>query len=432
MKVLICFYEIQDFGGILNNQEGLYKGLLELGHKVKVVALHWKESVKPNTSSKGIEDSAFGGKLDYQMGWTRMERFAYKGAANLKRWKEYASKFDLIIWQIPVPPKGKGNEGNLDWLELYNVPVKQIAYVHDGNMIKSYPHIYCIVKHLTGAAGTHPCSYHSLAHLPVQRALAFTAQVDIEKRIRAADEANKKRSGWFSLQTFKAWKHVDDIIRAVPFMGDYPKILAGGGIEYYYMTSKEKIKPEYDGIWYEAECAGLDYRGWVTNARREKILHKSACLIDPSWSISYAKLGDHMNRVVIDALIAGAAPIARNLGVATNKKGIGELFKPDENYFMIPYNATPKEFAQHVDHYVSPDFRANRAMVVNTGRQLLKYWDYRVVAQTFIDLSRGQRAGYYYNVSVGKHNKVIESSGNYLRDHFFNDKPIKQRKLVGG
>lgn len=447
MKVLICFFDINDFGGILNNQEALYKGLLELGHSVENVFLYWKPSVKPGTSERGIEESLFGGKLDYEVGWTRMPRFAYRGKENIERWKEYASKFDLIIWQIPVPPKTKESQGNMDWLELYNVPVKQIVYVHDGNMLKSYPHIYSIVKHLTGAVGVHPCAYNSLARLPVKRAMALSPQMNIKARIKAADAAKKKRDGWFSLQTIKVWKHVDDVVRAVPHMGTYRKILAGKGLHYHYMTSLEKIKPEYiiqrgrdpdidekligERIWDTAIKYGMKHIGWVNNEQREAKLHRACCLIDPSWALSLARLGDHFNRVVIDGIIGGAAPIARNLGVATNDEGIGELFKPDVNYLMIPYDATPKEFAQMVDEYVDPSFKKNRErMIAETRTHLLPHFDYLKTAQTFIDLAKGETmAGYYkkqLDVSAGTFHRKTAFAGKALVEEFFNDNPKKE------
>lgn len=442
MRILICFYEINNFGGILLNQEALHRGLTELGHKVETVCLYWKDSVKPNSSSKGTEESVIGGHYDYEVGWTRMPRFAYKGKENLKRWKGHASKFDLIIWQIPVPSKAKEMQGNIDWLELYNVSVKQIAFVHDGNMLKQYPHIYAIADHLTGVVGVHPCAYHSLAKLPVPRAMAFSPQADIKQRMEAAHKTKKERSGWFSLQTFKAWKHVDDIVRAVPYMaGGYNKILAGAGIHHYYMTSKDKLLPEYQvnreadpdcsksqvgkRIWDLALDGGLDYRSWVTNEQRETILHSAVALIDPSWSISYAHIGDHFNRVVVDGIIAGAVPIARDFGVSTNEEGNGELFKHGVNYYMIKHDATPKEFASLVDMYVGPTFKKDRTAVLEAGRELLSHFDYRVTAQTFIDLANGKPAGFYKNISKGKYHRKTAFAGKYLVENFFNDQPSK-------
>lgn len=446
MRILIAFYEINNFGGILNNQEALYKGLLELGHTVENVCLFWKSSVKPGTSAKETEESAFGGHMDYEVGWTRMPRMAYKGAENIQRWKDYASKFDLIIWQIPVPSKEKGNIGNLDWIELYDIPVKQIVYVHDGNLLKGYPHIYQVVEKLTGAIGVHPCAYNSLAKLPLPRAMAFSPQMNIKERIAAANAAKKRRDGWFSLQTFKAWKHVDDIVRAVPYMGNYPKILAGCGIHYYYMTSQDKLRPEYivsrdrdpdvsaefigERIWNLALTRGMKYKSWVTSERREKILHKSAALIDPSWALNYARIGDHFNRVVIDGIIGGAVPIARNLGVATNEEGRGELFKPNENYFMIPYNTTPREFAAHVNEFLHPMNKQTRERMVEDARtHLVPHFDYRKTAQAFIDLANGRPAGYKSQlpeVSKGKYNRKAAFASRALIEEFFNGNPSKE------
>ena len=413
-------------------------GLRELGHQVRVRCLYWKDSVTKNASAKTTEPSVLGGHIDYETGWTRMKRIAYKGDENLKRWKEFASSFDLIIWQIPVPSKARSNEGNMDWIELYNIPVKQIVYVHDGNLLKMYPHIYRIADQLTGAVGVHPCAYHSLKRLPVVRAMAFSPQMEIKERMQAADSAKKKRSGWFSLQTFKAWKHVDDIVRAVPYMGGYRKVLAGRGMHYHYMTSPEKMPPEYRGdrrldpdipkafigrpIWEIALDYEMRHMGWVTNEQRETVLHSAATLIDPSWAHMYAKIGDHFNRVVIDALIGGAAPIARNLGVSTNEEGIGELFKPNKNYFMIPYNTTPREFAEACNDYNSDLMKGKRGDIVKEGRKLLKHFDYRVTAQTFIDMAEGKPAGYYRDKAMGRYDRRTDFAGRDLISTFFEPK----------
>jgi hypothetical protein len=309
-----------------------------------------------------------------------------------------------------VPSKNRQNAGNTDWLALYDVDVPQIAYVHDGNMWEAYPWLYAVKHRLTGAVGVHPCAYHSLQWLPVPRAMAFSPQMNIAERIKAADES-EQRSGWCAFQTFKAWKRVDELVRAVPHMQNKErKLLGGGGLHYYYLTSKDKLKPEYlagrardpdlpaawtgQRIWELALTAGMDYTDYVQNAERDKHLRRARFLIDASWSKKYASIGDHFNRTAVEALISGAIPIARNLGVATNERGDGEFFKADLNYLMIPWDATPKEFAAYVDQFAAIKESDRRAILEN-GRALLPLFDYRRTAQAFIDLAQGKPAGIY-------------------------------------
>ncbi|HEV8493863.1 MAG TPA: hypothetical protein VGR76_16415, partial [Candidatus Angelobacter sp.] len=71
MKILITFYALNDLGGIINNQEGLYAGLRELGHTVEVKELHWKDKILKSTAdtSKKLVGT-MGMKYDQRGGWT--------------------------------------------------------------------------------------------------------------------------------------------------------------------------------------------------------------------------------------------------------------------------------------------------------------------------------------------------------------------------
>lgn len=416
MKILIAFFDLNNPGGIINNQEALYSGLVELGHSVQVRNLYWKTGLhRAPRTRRALEqqESVMGTTYDQQVGWRWPDsmRFAYKGKSNIARWKEYASKFDLIIWQIPCPTMRKEERGNSDWPELYNVPVKQIIYIHDGNMVDSYPWIYQVVPHLTAAMGVHVCAYNSLANLPLPRAMAHSGQMNIGERIALADSSTN-RNGWCSFQTFKGWKHVDDIVRAVPYMeNSYRKVLGGGGIHYYYMTSKDKVKDEYlvnrkkdpdalpslygKRIWELALEAGMQYVGYQGNELRDLYIRRSKFLIDPSWSKLFSKQGDHYNRTMVEGIISGAAPIGRSWGTVASETGQGVLFKAGVHFVMIPHKTTPRKFAQMVDDAIHMPEHERRQMV-EEGREIVReHFDYLKVAQAFIDLAEGRPAGVF-------------------------------------
>ena len=438
MKILIAFHDLMDLGGIINNQEDLYAGLEELGHEIRTVKLVWKNSVNSRgpQSLDGLVKGKQGMYLSQKKGWVWHPKniIPYKSPTLISRWKDLASAYDLIIWQIPVPSKNKNNKGNSDWLKLYDVPVKQIAYVHDGNFPDRYPWLYAIRKHLTGIGATHPCGYHSLAGIDVPRALFFTSQADQEER-RGVDYINR-RPCWFSLQTFKGWKRVDDLVRAVPYMkmeGD--KRLAGGGIQWYYMTSKDKVKKDYlcslkkdpdlpaflegERIWERAVESGLNYLGYIQNEQREIELSCSRFLIDPSWSKKFGAFGDHPNRVSIDAIINGAVPIARDMGIAGAEGGDGEFFKADKNFVMIPWNATPKEFAEIVDDTMHMGENKFTDILVE-GRKIAALWDNRTVAQHFIDMAEGKPCGVHKKQQdVGIFSKKIHLKSQEVLENFF-------------
>lgn len=411
MRILIALHKIMDLGGIINHCEGLGIGLKDLGHEVDFKLLIWSHSYSPRESERGNEDSVFGMQYEQSGGWVwnRSNIIPYAGEKNIASWKEQAEAYDLVIWAIPVPSKNKQSIGNTDWIELYDINVKQIVVVHDGNFEDGYPWLYLVKDRITAAIGVHPCAYNSLSAIDIPRALIFNPQAGISERINSRPSYDRS-CGWLSLQTFKAWKRVPELVAAVPFMKTCdPMLLCGRGIDYHYLTSKDKCK--YPGIWDHAIDSGMIYSPHISNGRREELLHEVRVLIDPSWNRKYAGIGDHFNRVVVDGIIGGACPIARNLGISTNEEGIGEVFVADENYIMIPWDASPNEFAEIVEETVnSPDLCER---IVSSGRSLLPYFEASYVAQCFIDASNldgsrmfkkemreGNHSDYLYNQSV--------------------------------
>lgn len=447
MKVLLLLYDIQDMGGIINTQEALYQGFLELGHKVAVRRLEWKlEATKTKedlTPGGEVEPSLLGGTMDQRYGNRTIKHFAYKGKENLKRWYEFASKFDLIIWQTPVAPRSKSNSGNLDWIELYKVPVKQVLYIQDGNMWKTYPYINEITKYVRGGAGTQLCAYNTLERLPIPRAFIPPPQIDIAKRIALADKRTKERDGWLCLQTFKAWKHVDSVVRAIPYMDDYSKLLAGGGIEQRYMTSKTKVKDHYRvvrsldpdcalkdrgrPIWDVAVEHGMDYLGFISSVKRDKLLLKVKALLDPSWSQSYVNIGgDYFNRTAAEAAILGTALIAVDIAIGPN--GYGTLYKAEQNYLPISHEASPLELGELINTYMSPEFNKTRIRTIEKNRETLPIYEPTYAAQAFIDLAKGKEAGYFKINAPGKRDPVFVAEGTKVMKELFGGEKKKPKR----
>ena len=419
MKILCAFHDIQDPGGITNHQEHLTLGLRSLGHTVEARLLVWRISTQGARSAPSRGKAQTMGELgmlyDQQFGWfwPREKRFAYAGNINIAAWQRYASQFDLVIWQIPTVTQRKDQVGNSDWVKLYDLPetTRQIAVVHDGNLPDAYPWIYAVAPRLTGIVGVHPCGYTHALKVPVPCALIPNPHWNIAERMRVDDgtmDTGAQRTGWFSCQTFKGRKHVADIIRAVPHMTTERKIMAGGGIEYHYMTSQTKVKPAYVTsrdldpdctletlgipIWDVAVRSGMNWCGYLTNEERDYQLEQSRFMIDPSWSKKYSRTGDHFNRTPIEGIIAGCVPIARNLGVSTNEAGVGLLFKPDENYVMVPHDATPRQFAGIVDEACAMP-EGHRQAMLHAGREMLSVFDARYVAQCYVDLAERRETG---------------------------------------
>ena len=446
MKIAVTMYPLDNLGGIVSNVENQLWGLKELGHEVDFYLLSWQDKfVKPKYTDKELiaepKGSWYQGCLyaAHQMkGWNfPLERkIPYKGEKNLKEAKRILSKYDLIIWQIPVPTRQKQNRGNTDWIELYKANKVNIAYSHDAHLIGNYPYIYEIKDYLTGIASTNVASYYGNRIGGVQKALIFSSH-NLSKMKRRFDY-DKRRDGFLSLQTFKTWKHVEDLIRALPYMRPPMQMyVAGGGREQAYMTSKDKCKPEYYcsrkydpdltekmennhfTIWNMAVVSGMKWLGWITPEQRDDLLLRHKCLIDPSWNLNFAKKGDHFNRVFTDACIMGTIPIGRNYGISTNAEGQGIIFKAGYNYIMIPHDATPKEFASVVnDAQNLPSVRWRK--IVRRNYRLAENFDRKHCAQQFINLAQGKKAGYFQDRKVlsSTDPEIVKGSQKMLKEFF--------------
>lgn len=410
MKILITFFPIDDMGGIINHHEQLCAGLKELGHTVTTKMLVWRDDV-PRSMAGGTDQWGHSGlQFDQRRGfsWQPKDMIAYRGPENLKWWKEYASGFDLIIWQVAVPTKRAENRGNTDWIGLYDVDVPQVAVIHDGNFLDSYPWLHLVGRGLTGLACVHDCAFNSARHINVPSALILNP-FDLSVASPITKETfQARRPGFLSVQTFKSWKRVPELCAAMPHMGNIQKILAGKGIDYYYLTSKDKCK--YPGVWGAAIEAGMDYRGVISNEQRDATLRSVTTLVDASWSKKYGAIGAHFNRVMVDAILQGAVPIARDLGIGGS---LSDTFREGYECMVIPWDATPKEFGESVTDCANLQFWRYEALMDN-GRATIQKFERKLVAQRFIDLGTGKLCE-----QIGVLSEDVKIKGYLALQHFF-------------
>ncbi len=410
MKILITFFPIDDMGGIINHHEQLCAGLQELGHQVTTKLLMWRDKAPLSVAGGRTDMGASGLSFDQRKGfqWASANIIPYKGAANLEKWKEYASGFDLIIWQVAVPTKRAENRSNTDWIGLYDVDPQQIAVIHDGNFLDSYPWLHLVGNRLAGLACVHNCAFNSARHINVPSALILNP-FDISNPASIDRAAfNVRNPGFLSVQTFKAWKRVPELCAAVPYMGNIAKHLAGKGIDYYYLTSEDKCK--YPGIWQNAVEHGLNYLDVISNFQRDKILRSVTTLIDPSWSKKYGAIGAHFNRVMVDAIIQGAVPIARNLGIGGRAD---DLFQHRKNCLIIMDGVGPELYGNLVNQYCNMEYEFYEHLISN-GRALLPSFERKVIAQRFIDLGRGMLCE-----QCGVLSEEVKIKGYMALQHFF-------------
>jgi glycosyltransferase involved in cell wall biosynthesis len=420
MKVLLEHFQIQDWGGIVNYSEFLARGLKSQGHEVESVMLKNKgktgiPKVKDRSGTQGWEfGSGLGLWMHQKSGWEGMYNLNY--VADVAEGEDWASDYDLVIYIVPVPTCSKATKGDEDWLRLFgNTSAKQLAVVHDGNMQKLYPHLLEVCDRLDGIVCVHDASFNSCDVLPIRR--AFIPNPHEYDPLCDITPMSERTDGFVSMQTFKRWKRVDDLVRAIPHMDDFhEKIVCGGGIEYHYMTSVNKCKPEYmdkDGnkIWDNALEAGMDFRGYITTAERDTVLQDVKLLIDPSWSLKYSELGAHFNRVMVEAMSWGCVPVCTDLGMKNSM-----LFEAGVNYIEVPYNSNPVEYANYIDNALADNELLTT--IQQNNLKLIEMFDKEVIAKSIIDFAFGNGDWPHGETVCGELTEKLKADAKRKMEHF--------------
>jgi len=426
MKILTVVHDFNNFGGIIAHTEQLMAGFKHLGHQADFVYLRSTKSGGTMSSKldEGYElGEGTGVPVHQGKGW-RTDYLSFINDDDVNKFVEKANQYDLIIWESIFGFKNQESEGKTSWLKMItDVKAKQIVIVHDGNLRKNYPWIHNIRKHITGLACVHPSAHNQAAAMEIPRALILNPQKIVKKKTKSFSE---RENTILSIQTFKRWKRVDDLVAAVPYING--KVIVGGdGIERAYMASVDKCKDEYyctkerdshatpdrigKRIWENALNTNMEYIGFITEAKRDEYLQDVKFLVDPSWSKTY---GEHFNRVIVDAMKQGVVPIARNLGVSTNEDGIG-MFKPNENYLMIPWDATPKQFGDMVNQYLNMDPKQYDKIVENNWK-FIERFERSLIADQYVELSDGVD---WLTIETGKYDSKLDNTiDSVWCDHF--------------
>ena len=390
MKILMTLYQIQDYGGIINHLENLTHGFRRNGHEVDVVMLcpkHKITNVKSKRTDWQVNPDGTGYQFNQARGWTGLPKVPYLNAAAREAFRDRCEEYDGVLWHIPVPTLNKENKGVSEWVELYNPRAKNFAIIHDGNFPKLYPHLNHIKDCFKGLICVHESAYNSAATIDLKRILIvnpFDLRAWRSNPEGFAPLNFNARNGFTSVQIFKAWKRVDELIRAIPLMNSTEhKRIGGAGIEYRYMTSEDKCKPKYYNehgtkIWDEALKRGMLYLGTIPTSSVYAHLMQSKLQIDPSWSHKYAAYGAHFNRTTVEAMICGAVPMATDLGMIDSK-----IFKPDINYVQIPHDTTPNYYAALLDHCLSEDYKVQWETIRQNNLELIPRFDLQTVAGVY-------------------------------------------------
>jgi hypothetical protein len=201
---------------------------------------------------------------------------------------------------------------------------------------------------------------------------------------------------------WKAWKHMDTVMAAAPHLTDCTLTMAGDGIERRYMTSQEKCKPKYEGLWCRTfdELYWAHYAGMLSNSELFKLYQHSRVMVDMSYSKKFTELGNHFNRSIIEAYNNGVVPICTDMNMRENNPQV-PLFEKDITHIEVPYDISPEDLAIVIDDTCNlPKRKANK--IIKTGRQILsEHFNYENTWWHHHRLAQGEPAGVYPVLETG-------------------------------
>ena len=111
---------------------------------------------------------------------------------------------------------------------------------------------------------------------------------------------------------------------------------------------------------------------------------------------------------------------ARNLGISTNLEGEGEIFTPNKNYVMVPFDAKPKEFGEIVENTINlSSYQATEYYENNL--ELLPLFERKKIAQEYIDLGNGLPTGFYNKLETGTVDPKTTAKAEKVINEFFGE-----------
>ena len=412
MRILQTIFSLMDYGGIVNYVEIMHRTFQAMGHECEFVVLRNSTrdpyTMKSDTPTVGAYTSSIGSKAHVTQGWYGVPIYSYGEKAQRKKWRKYANRFDLIIHQIPNPKWDP--EGN--WKKLYDVEPPQIIATHDAHFRDLYPYMIDVADKITGITAAQEAGYNAIQWFPSRIAFMGCRIIPLDGTRQRDWEARKER--FVSAHVWKAWKRMDLIVRAIPYLADgVENVVAGDGIEGRYMRSVDKCKPKYEGIWRRAEKYGMDYRGFISPATLQKIYRNSRIMVDTSWSRAHEALGNHFNYSTLEAINNGCIPIVVSESMA--EKNPITMFKDGETHFEFPADITPKELAKFISHACNIKPGIARRMNASGREMLEKYHDAERVCGWFIKMADGKPCGIYRDRAKGRlTNEIIDMRDRYI------------------
>lgn len=389
LKIRFATFAIAKYGGIVGHIEAKFKALQDMGHDVDIIILDYLTSVPANQFQNKVaklESGTFQDSLDIKSqnggyvkseitgywtnpyyGWVlepNRNRISCLNEDSLEVWHELVDDADIILWSF-IPTKTSEAKGFNWWHKYFDLPsnVSQILSIHDGYYDQRNSWTNLLKDKIKFLECVHITSFNACSVFDIPRVLNLDSRF-IDTKFKDVRK-NKKQIDFFSAHIFKSMKRMEDLVSAVPYINSDQILVAGSGIELYYMMTenKEKQKPKYTvskktdpncedsdigkSLWERAVEYDMSYLGLIGNTEVNEILAISKFAIDPSFCTHYAKyVNTHLNGFIIEAMINGSYPILRNY---RKDEVENDFVFQNINAIFIPYDSTPKEFAEHLN-----------------------------------------------------------------------------------
>ena len=399
MKILIADFEIAKYGGIVEHVAAKVRALKALGHEVDIVQLSPSQTTqkfydkkiaefKSGAFQNKIKINSQGGGYEYDeaTGYWRNNYYGFFLPPSnrigvfepdaLQRWHKLVEGVDLIMWNfMPTKSSAWNREGmKFDfWWKFFDLPtdkVRQMFIVHDAYFDVRASNVTALKDKIMFLECAHIAAYQCCKNIGIPRTLLLNPRYLEDDEKMPVRMMNKRETDFFAAHIFKSMKHVDDLIRAVPWLNqnsydeEYSVKIAGSGIEQAYMVAPTKCKEPYkvsakrdpdihpsfygQKIWDVGVKYGMEYLGQISGEQVRENLLNAKFAVDPSWADHYANYcRTHINGFIIEAMLCGCYPVLRDYRGLV--KGGEEIYDPlfeSIRAIIIPWDATPKQFAE--------------------------------------------------------------------------------------
>lgn len=479
MKIFISTFTISKQGGIVHYTKDMLRAFHDLGHDVDLAELspasttqkaydkkvaefesgEHQRKIKFHSQAGGYErDDVVGYWFNTYYGYflPPSNRIGVYEKDAVERWKTLVEDADIILWNF-MPTKSsawdkKGIAFDF-WWKFFDLPknIKQVFLVHDAYFDVRASNVSALKKKILFMACAHLAAYQCCSKIGIPRTLLLNPRYIEDDAKMPVRLMNKRTQDFFAAHMFKSMKHMEELIAAVPYINKglderMSVTIAGTGIEYNYMTSPTKTKSNYmctlkrdpnlpkklDGkisLWNRALKFGMDYRGQMSGGDVQKTLLNTKFAIDPSWAEHYAQYCfTHINGFIIEAMLQGAYPVLRDYRGLANVD-TSEIYDPlFENIraIIIPWNATPKEFAEKLKEAMKMSPKKFLRDTKHNFELVKELFNSKKNAEEIIRLCRGGRKLVKKELDIGVDSDNVKRITKDIMEDFYGIKlPIQ-------